>query len=84
MQLNLKSLVPPNSSAITNIKTQPSASGANPTINTTIKFAIPLPVLELYCPKLSVAVYDYIFRGFNQPMIGTFSVPIGTLMMDLI
>lgn len=35
----LKSLVPPdNARAIDNISTQPGPSGANPTINTTIKF----------------------------------------------
>jgi len=27
--------------------------------------------------------YDYIFKGFNQPMIGVFSIPIGELMMAL-
>ena len=27
--------------------------------------------------------YDYIFKGFNQPMIGNFSIPIGDLMMEL-
>ena len=82
MSLNLKSLVPPNSSAITNIKTQPAASGPSPTINTTIDFAIPLPVQQLHCPKLTVAVYDLNFLG--SPMIGTFSVPIGDLMQELI
>ena len=83
VQFNIKSLVPPNSSAVQNIKTQPSASGANPTLNTTMMFSIPLPTDPLYCPKLSCAVYDYIFKGFNQPMIGVFTVPIGQLMLDL-
>jgi hypothetical protein len=83
VQFNIKSLVPPNSSAVQNIKTQPSASGPNPTLNTTMAFSIPLPTDPLYCPKLSCAVYDYIFKGFNQPMIGVFTVPIGQLMLDL-
>lgn len=83
VQFNVKSLVPPNSSAIENIKTQPKAPGANPTINTTMKFSIPLPVDPLYCPKLQCSVYDNIFRGFNQPLIGVFTVPIGQLMLDL-
>lgn len=83
VQFNIKSLVPPNSSAVQNIKTQPSASGPNPTLNTTMNFSIPLPTDPLYCPKLACAVYDYIFKGFNQPMIGVFTVPIGQLMLDL-
>jgi hypothetical protein len=28
-------------------------------------------------------VYDYIFRGWNQPIIGNFVLPIGDLMRDL-
>jgi hypothetical protein len=48
-----------------------------------MKFSIPLPTDPLYCPKLSCAVYDYIFKGWNQPMIGVFVVPIGELMMSL-
>lgn len=75
--------MPPNSTAVENIRTQPSAPGNNPTINTTMKFSIPLPTDPLYCPKLSCAVYDYIFKGWNQPMIGVFVVPIGELMMSL-
>lgn len=36
---NLKSLVPPDDgNSIDNLKTQPSAAGANPTINTLLKF----------------------------------------------
>ena len=48
-----------------------------------MKFNIPLPTDPLYCPKLTCAVYDYIFKGWNQPMIGVFTLPIGQLMMDL-
>lgn len=83
IQFNLKSLVPPNSTAVQNIQTQPSAAGPNPTINTTMNVSIPLPTDPLYCPKLSSTVYDYIFRGWNQPMIGVFTIPIGQYMLDL-
>jgi len=40
-------------------------------------------VEELYCPNLTCFVYDYIFKGLNQPMIGVFTVPIGDLMNKL-
>jgi hypothetical protein len=43
-----------------------------------------LPTDDLYCPKLSCTVYDYIFKGWNQPIIGVFTLPIGQLMLDLI
>lgn len=83
-KFNIKSLVPPNGPALKNIQTQPIAPGSNPTLNTTMKFNIPLPTDPLYCPKLGCAVYDYIYKGWNQPMIGVFTLPIGQLMLDLI
>ncbi len=46
---NLKSLVPPDvGTALENVKTQPNSPGPNPTINTMIKFVVPLPVKKLY------------------------------------
>ena len=48
-----------------------------------MKFTIPLPTDILYCPKLTCAVFDYIFKGWNQPMIGVFTLPIGDLMLQL-
>ena len=44
---------------------------------------IPLPTDPLYCPQLTSIVYDYIFKGFNQPMVGVFTIPIGKYMLDL-
>jgi len=48
-----------------------------------MKFSIPLPTDKLYCPKLTCPVFDYIYKGFNQPMIGVFTVPIGQIMDDI-
>ena len=48
-----------------------------------MKFSIPLPVDNLYCPKLTCQVFDNIFKGFNQPLIGVFTVPVGELMLAL-
>jgi len=84
IQFNLKSLVPPDlAGTLTNKETQPSDPGPNPTINTQIIFNMPLPSDSLFCPRLSCMVYDYIFKGFNQPLIGNFIIPIGDLMLDL-
>jgi hypothetical protein len=63
---NLKSLVPPDEgTALENVKTQPSSAGANPTINTLVKFNLGLPGDPLFCPRLSCTVHDYIFKGFS-------------------
>lgn len=81
---NLKSLVPPNcSQAIENIKTQPGPPGPDPTINTCIKFNIPLPGDALFCPKLQCSVYDNIFKSFMQPLLGVFTIPIGEIMHQI-
>lgn len=83
INFNIKSLVPPNGPAVKNIQTEPTAPGPNPTLNTTMKFGIPLPTDPLYCPRLACTVYDCIFKGWSQPQIGTFDIPIGALMQDL-
>jgi hypothetical protein len=78
---NLKSLVPPDvGTALENIKTQPNSPGSNPTINTMIKFRVPLPVDKLYQPRMLCTVNDYIFKGFNQPLLGSFIIPVGDLI----
>jgi hypothetical protein len=64
IKFNLRSLLPPEKAqAVTNVKTQPSAAGANPNINTMINFVIDLPVNPLFCPKLQCDVYDYVYKG---------------------
>ena len=39
-----------------------------------------LPSGALYCPSLSCDVYDYIFKGLSQPLLGTFSISIGEII----
>ena len=84
VKFNLKGLVPPTiGTNLSNLKTEPTAPGPNPTISTLMKFQVPLPIDPLYCPRLSCQVYDCIYTGFSQPIIGNFTIPIGELMHDL-
>lgn len=54
INFNLKGLVPPTiGTNLKNLKTDPKAPGANPTLNTLMKFFVPLPWEPLYCPRLS-------------------------------
>ena len=81
IKFNLRSLLPPEKAqAVTNVKTNPAGSGSNPNINTVINFQIELPEDPLFCPKLACDVYDMVFKGFMQPLLGTFSISIGELM----
>ena len=58
-------------------------AGTDPTLNTLIEFNAPLPEDDLFCPKMSCSVFDSVVMGLSQPLIGTFTIPIGQLMHDL-
>lgn len=60
--------------------TNPGDTGANPNINTTVTFTMRLPSSGLFCPKLSCDVFDFVFKGLSQPLLGTFSIPIGPIL----
>jgi len=84
LMMNLKSMVPPAlGDSLENIKTEPKMAGADPTLNTLITFSIPLPENLLFCPRLAMTVYDSIAMGYKQPIIGTFVIDVGQLMLDL-
>ncbi len=80
IRFRIKSLLPPDKAqAVTNVSTDPNACGPNPNINTMLTFNVQLPIEELYCPSLACDCYDYVFMGFSQPLIGTFSIPVGAI-----
>jgi hypothetical protein len=84
LNFNLKSMVPPQiGDSLENIKTEPKMAGSDPTLNTLIVFNLPLPVKELFTPRMSVTVYDSIAMGAKQPIIGNFVIDVGQLMRDL-
>ena len=84
VNFNLKGLVPPAvGTNLKNLKTDPKAPGANPTLSTLLNFFVPLPIDPLYCPRLSCQVYDCIFTGWSQPLIGNFVIPVGDLIHEL-
>jgi len=76
----VKSLLPPEKAqAVTKVNIDPNACGPNPNINTMLTFNVQLPIEELYCPSLACDCYDYVYMGFSQPLIGTFSIPVGKI-----
>ena len=80
VKFRIKSLLPPEKAqAVTNVTTDPKANGPNPNINTMLTFNVQLPIEHLYCPSLACDAYDCVFIGYSQPLIGTFSIPIGDL-----
>lgn len=83
IKFKCKSIVPPGTASVTDVSTQPTSPGPNPTINTTLKVKLPLPLDPLYCPNLTCMVHDQIFKGWNQPVVGVFTLNIGELKQAL-
>ena len=76
------SLVPPlAASALSSIQTQTGPTGPNPTLNEVISFSVPLPIEHLYAPSMACRVFDKVFKGFSGQLIGTFTIPIGEIMV---
>jgi len=84
LNFNLKSMVPPQiGDSLENIKTEPKMAGSDPTLNTLIEFNLPLPVDELFTPRMACTVFDSIAMGLKQPIVGNFVVDVGKLMKAL-
>ena len=58
------------------LKTQPKEGGANPNINTVMKFEVSLPKKDIFIPELQCMVNDYMLSGLINPLLGVFLIPI--------
>jgi len=59
------------------VKTEPLDAGPDPNILTVFNLTLTLPVDPDFCPDMSASVFDQVFRGLSQPLIGNFSIPLG-------
>ena len=64
---------------VRNVQTQPGEPGPNPNLNAIIKFTCQLPHDPLYSPALSCSVFDCLFMGMSQPLLGSFSINLGEI-----
>ena len=71
--------LPGESLKIRNVQTQPGEPGPNPNLNAIIKFTCSMPTDPLYSPSLSCSVFDCLFMGISQPLLGTFSINLGQM-----
>jgi len=76
--------MPGEGKCIRNVQTQPGEPGPSPNLNAIIKFDCMIPRDPMYSPSLSVSirqcsVYDCLFMGMSQPLLGSFSVHLGEL-----
>ena len=63
-----------------NIQTVPVSGGANPTINTVIKFDAKLPTKDIFMPELQCEVYDHMLAGLHNSLLGVFSINLKRLI----
>ena len=63
-----------------NIQTVPVSGGANPTINTVIKFDTKLPEQDIFIPELQCEVYDHMLAGLHNSLLGVFSLDLKKLI----
>lgn len=41
-----------------------------------------MPQEDLYCPSLGCDVFDYVYSGLSQPLIGTMNILIGEIKAE--
>ena len=64
------------------IKTQPGDGGANPNINSVIKFDVKLPKEETFIPEMQCEVYDHVLGGMFNQLLGIFMLSVKTLIRE--
>ena len=67
---------------LTPIKTQPTDSGANPNINSVIKFDVKLPKDEIFIPEMQCEVYDHVLGGMLNQLLGIFMLSVKSIIKD--
>lgn len=56
--------------------------GPDPTISTILKFDVDLPIDSNLCPSLTCVVFDTVWEGLLQPVLGSFAIDLGKIMAN--
>ena len=64
------------------VTTLPNEIGANPNINSVIKFMVKLPKEELYIPEFQCDVYDHVLGGLSKRILGIFLIDIKQIIRE--
>ena len=68
--------------SLKNITTLPKDCGSSPTINSVVKFDLNLPKEEIFMPELQCEIYDHLFSGFINPLLGIFLLNVKRLIKE--
>ena len=64
------------------VSTLPNDVGANPNINSVIKFMVKLPKDELFIPEFQCDVYDHVLGGLSKRVLGIFLIDIKQIIRE--
>ena len=64
------------------VTTLPNEMGANPNINSVIKFVAKLPRDEIYMPEFQCDVFDHVLGGLSKRVLGIFSIDIKQIIKE--
>ena len=64
------------------VTTMPNDVGANPNINSVIKFMVNLPKEEIFIPEFQCDVYDHVLGGLSKRILGIFLVDLKQIISE--
>ena len=64
------------------VTTLPNDVGANPNINSVIKFSVKLPKDEIFIPEFQCDVYDHVLGGLSKRVLGIFLIDIKQIIRE--
>ena len=64
------------------IKTMPNESGANPNINSVIKFTVNLPTEDIFMPEFQCDIHDTVLGGLSQRLLGVFLINVRNIISE--
>jgi len=56
--------------------------GSDPNFSAILKFQVELPKNHLLCPSLTCVVFDTIWEGVIQPVLGSFAIDLGAIIEE--
>ena len=73
-----------NGEGLQPVATLPNETGADPNINSVIKFTAKLPTDKIFIPEFQCNVYDHVLGGLSKRVLGIFLIDIKQIMSETI
>ena len=80
--LNSINVSPKHGQNLQPVTTLPNDVGANPNINSVLKFIVNLPKNELFIPEFQCDVYDHVLGGLSKRILGIFLIDLKQIISE--